>query len=211
MIGVATFKIYFMKDKRIGDYILKAPEYAQPILEHLRKLVHTACADAVETIKWGMPFMEYKGPLCNMAAFRAHCSFGFWKAALMEDAGELVKNQNTAMGHLGKITSLKDLPPDKKIIAFIKEAVELNEKGIKVVLKQKKTKTIEVATPDYFIEALKKNKKAFEHFEVFAPSHRKEYNAWIMNAKTEVTRNKRIAQAIEWIENGKGRNWKYEK
>ena len=129
-----------MKDKRIDEYIAKAPEYAQPILEHLRNLVHTACADVEETIKWGMPFMEYKGPLCNMAAFKAHCSFGFWKASLMEDSGELAKNQNTAMGHFGRITSLKDLPSDKKIIALIKEAVELNEKGIKVATKEKKLK-----------------------------------------------------------------------
>lgn len=127
-----------MKDKRIDDYIAKVLEYAQPILEHLKKLVHTACTDVGETVKWGMPFMDHKGPLCNMAAFKAHCSFGFWKAALMENSGELAKNQNTAMGHLGRITSLKDLPTHKKIIALIKEAVELNEKGIKVASKEKK-------------------------------------------------------------------------
>ncbi len=200
-----------MKDKRIDTYIAKSPEYAQPILEHLRELVHSACADAVETMKWGMPFMEYQGPLCKMAAFKAHCSFGFWTAALMKDSSELEKNQNTARGQLGKITSLKDLPSDKKIIKLIKEAVELNEKVIKVASKEKKTKTMEVATPNYFIAALKKNKKVVEHFEVFALSHRKEYNAWKMDAKTDATKNKRMAQAIEWIENGNGRNWKYEK
>ena len=200
-----------MKDKRIDEYIAKAPDYAQPILEHLRKLVHTACAGVEETVKWGMPFMEYKGPLCNMAAFKAHCSFGFWKASLMKDAGVLVKKQNDGMGHFGKITSLKDLPNDKKIIALIKDAVGLNEKGIKVASKEKKSTTVEIATPDYFIKELKKNKKALEIFTGFAPSHRKEYNSWIIEAKTEVTRNKRIAQAIEWIENGKGKNWKYEK
>lgn len=200
-----------MKDKRVDDYILKAQPFAQPILAHLRKLVHTACADVEETIKWGMPFIIYKGPLCNMAAFKAHCTFGFWKAALMKDSGELLKKQNNAMGHLGRITSLKDLPADKKIIALIKEAVQLNEKGIKVASKEKTAKTMEIATPDYFITALNKNKKAFEIFEAFTPSHQKEYNGWIMGAKTETTRNKRMAQAIEWIEKGKGRNWKYEK
>ena len=200
-----------MKDKRIDDYIAKAPEYAKPILVHLRKHVHAACADVEETIKWGMPAWDYKGLMCSMAAFKAHCTFNFWKASLMEDSGELAKNQNSAMGHLGRITSLKDLPADKKMIALIKEAMQLNEKGIKVVSKEKITKTIEIATPDYFIKELKKNKKAFEIFEAFAPSHRKEYNGWIMEAKTEITRNKRMAQAIEWIENGKGRNWKYEK
>ena len=199
-----------MKDKRIDEYILKAQPFAQPILSHLRNLVHDACTDVVETIKWGMPFMEYKGPLCNMAAFKAHCSFGFWKAALMCNSGELAKNQNSAMGHFGRITSLKDLRADKEIIALIKEAVQLNEKGKKVASKEKNTKTVEIATPDYFIKALKRNKKAFEIFEAFAPSHRKEYNSWLLDAKTETTRNKRMAQAIDWIENGKGRNWKYE-
>lgn len=200
-----------MKDKRIDEYILKAQPFAQPILSHLRKLVHLACDDVTETIKWGMPFMDYKGPLCNMAAFKAHCSFGFWKAALMENCGELAKNQNSAMGHLGRITSLTDLPTDKKIIALIKEAAQLNEKGIKIASKEKNTTTIEIATPDYFLSTLKKNKKAFKAFEAFSPSHRKEYNSWIIDAKTETTRNKRMAQAIEWIENGKGKNWKYEK
>ena len=200
-----------MKDERIDEYILRAQPFAQPILNHLRTLVHKACRDVEETIKWGMPFMEYKGPLCNMAAFKGHCTFGFWKAALMENSGELAKNQNSAMGHLGRITSLKDLPSDKEIITLINEAILLNEQGIKVAPKEKNSITIEIATPDYFLKALKKNKKAFEIFEAFAPSHRKEYNSWIIDAKTEPTRIKRITQAIEWIENGKGRNWKYEK
>ena len=200
------FKIKFMKDKRIDEYIVKAQPFAQPILNHLRNLVHKACIDVEETIKWGMPFMEYKGPLCNMAAFKAHCTFGFWKASLMKDSGELAENQKNAMGHLGRITSIKDLPADKKMIALIKEAVALNENGINVASKQKKDKTMKIATPDYFIKELKKNKKAFDIFKAFAPSHRKEYNSWILDAKTEPTRIKRMTQAIEWIENGKGRN-----
>jgi uncharacterized protein YdeI (YjbR/CyaY-like superfamily) len=199
-----------MEDKSIDAYIAKAPEYAQPILNHLRKLVHEACPNIEETLKWGMPFMDCKGPVCNMAAFKAHCSFGFWKAALMKDSGELIKKQNNAMGHFDKITSLKDLPTDKKIIALIKEAVELNERGIKLPAKEKAIETIEIATPEYFLKELKKNKNAFEVFQAFAPSHRKEYSRWIMDAKTDATKNRRIAQAIEWIENGKGRNWKYE-
>lgn len=196
--------------KTIDTYIEKAPSYAQPILIHLRKLLHDACPAVEESIKWGMPFMSYKGPLCNMAAFKAHCTFGFWKAALMTDAGELLKNQNNAMGHFDKITSLKDLPIDRRIITLVKEAVSLNEKGIKIPTKEKAKETIQIATPDYFLKELKKNKKALEVFEAFAASHRKEYNSWIIEAKTDVTRNKRIAQAIEWIDNGKGRNWKYE-
>lgn len=153
--------------------------------------------------------MSYKGLLCNMAAFKEHCTSGFWKAALMRDSGVLLKNQNNAMGHFDKITSLKNLPTDKRIISLIKEVVDLNEKGIKIPTKEKAKETIEIATPDYFIIELKKNQKALDIFEAFAASHRKEYNSWITEAKTEPTRNKRIAQAIEWIANGKGRNRKY--
>lgn len=199
------------KDKCIDAYIAKSAEFAQPILAHLRQLVHEACPDVEETIKWGFAAFDYKGVMCTMASFKQHCAFGFWKAAIMKDAGELTTNQNTAMGHLGKITSLKVLPTDKKLIALIKEAAKLNEDGVKLPAKTKLAATTMVATPDYFFKELKKNKKALAIFEAFAPSHRKEYNQWVIDAKTEETRNRRIAQAIEWIAEGKGRNWKYEK
>jgi uncharacterized protein YdeI (YjbR/CyaY-like superfamily) len=149
--------------------------------------------------------------MCNMAAFKQHASFGFWKAGLMKDP-ILLENARSeiAMGHLGKLTSVKDLPSDKKMIAWIKEAMKLNDEGKKLV-KPKATEKKELVVPDYFTKALNKNKKAKQVFENFAYSHRKEYLQWITEAKTEETRDKRIATALEWMAEGKGKNWKYER
>lgn len=199
------------KDKRVDAYIEKAAPFAKPILMHLRELVHKACPDVEENIKWSFVSFEYKGLLCSFAAFKQHCAFGFWKAALMKDPA-LIENakSESAMGHLGKITSLKDIPSDKKIIGYIKEAMKLNDDNIPLP-KRKPSVKKEIEVPDYFMNALKKNKKAFERFESFPPSHKKEYLQWITEAKREETRDKRIAQALEWIGEGKGRNWKYER
>ncbi|MBS1505069.1 MAG: YdeI/OmpD-associated family protein [Bacteroidetes bacterium] len=201
------------KNKQVDAYIAKSAEFARPILTHLRELVHEACPDVEEVIKWGFPNFDYKGVMCNMAAFKQHCSFGFWKYSLMNDPKGILTSRNDggSMGNFSKITSLKDLPSDKILLGFLKQAVDLNEQEIKRPVKTtpKGTKTID--TPDYLARALKKNKTAYEIFENFAYSHRKEYIQWFEEAKTEETRNKRIAQAIEWISEGKGRNWKYAK
>lgn len=193
----------------IDAYITKAQPFAQPILLHLRKLVHKACPNVEETIKWGMPFFDYKGPMSNMAAFKQHCSFGFWKASLMSDP-LLLENAKaeTAMGHLGKITSLKDLPKDKQIIAYISEAMQLNEDGKKVV-KAKHAAPKELIIPDYITEAIHKIAQAFATFHAFAPSQKKEYVLWIDEAKTEATKMKRLAKAIETLAEGKPHNWQY--
>jgi uncharacterized protein YdeI (YjbR/CyaY-like superfamily) len=114
-----------------------------------------------------------------------------------------------AMGHLGKMASLKDLPPDKKLRAYIREAMELTDYGIKLPAKPKSTEKKEIVVPDYFKKALSKNKKAFQAFENYSYSHRKEYVEWITEARTEATRNKRMATAIEWLAEGKSRHWKY--
>ncbi len=198
------------KDKRIDAYIAKSADFAKPIITHLRELVHAACPDVTETIKWGMPSFDYKGPMCGFAAFKQHCSFGFWKASLMKDP-KLMENAKaeSAMGHLGRITSLKELPSDKKLIAYIKEAMKLNEDGVKVERKPKPKK--ELSVPKYLIDALRKNKKALTTFETFSPSAQREYVDWITEAKTEDTRNKRMEQAVEWMAEGKPRNWKYMK
>lgn len=199
------------KEKAIDAYIAKAADFAQPILNHLRELVHKTCPDCEEKIKWGFPHFDYKGEMmCSMASFKQHAVFGFWKASLMKDPVlvETAKSE-VAMGHLGRITSLKDLPPDKKIAGWIREAMMLNDKGIKVPAKAKTAEKKEVIVPDYFIKALKKNKAAFKTFENFAYSHRKEYVEWITGAKTEETRNRRVAQAVEMLGEGKSRNWKY--
>ena len=199
------------KDARVDAYISKAAPFAKPVLTHIRKLVHQGCPEVEETIKWGMPSFEYKGPYCGMASFKEHCAFGFWKAALMQDADKLKGNQKDSMGHLGRITALDDLPSDKVMLAYIKEAKRLNDEGIKLPPRKKTTEKKDIAVPDYFTKALNKNKKALKVFEAFPPSHRKEYLQWITEAKTEETRNRRMDTALEWIAEGKGRNWKYQK
>jgi len=200
------------KEKLIDAYIAKSADFAKPILNHIRELVHKTCPEVEEKMKWSFPHFDYKGEMmCSMAAFKQHASFGFWKAALMKDPAlaEMAKSE-VAMGHLGRITSLKDLPSDKKMTAWIKEAMKLNEQGIKVA-KPKPVEKKELVVPDYFIKALSKNKKAKQVFDNFAYSHRKEYLQWIAEAKTEETRDKRMVTALEWIAEGKGRNWKYER
>ncbi len=201
------------KEKAIDAYIARSAGFAKPILHHIRELVHKACPDAEEKLKWGMPFFDYKGEmLCHMAAFKEHAVMGFWKAAIMKDP-ILIENARSekAMGHLGKLTSLKELPSDKKIISWIKEAMQLNEKGIKLPAKSITVKTTVLHLPDFFISALNKNKKAKQVFEKFPPSHKKEYLEWIIEAKTEATREKRLKTAIEWMAEGKNKNWKYQK
>jgi uncharacterized protein YdeI (YjbR/CyaY-like superfamily) len=199
------------KDKRIDAYIAKAEPFARPILKHIRSLVHQVCPNVEETMKWSMPAFEYKGPLIGIAAFKKHATMGFWKAALMSDP-VLVENarSESAMGHLGKLTSLKDLPPDKTIIKWIEEAMMLNEQGIKLPPKKKTVKK-DVVVPDYVTQALKKNKKAAAVFDNFSPSHKREYIEWITEAKQDATRERRINTMLEWLGEGKSRNWKYEK
>lgn len=196
------------KDKRIDAFIAKSGDFAKPVLIHLRALVHEACPDVVETMKWSFPFFDYKGPLCNMGAFKAHCSFGFWKASLLPDPKNVLDKEGGSAGSFGKITSVKDLPSDKILIGFIKAAMKLNEENVKVA-KEPKAAAKEIEVPAYITAALKKNKKAFYTFEEFSPSHRKEYVQWITEAKTEETRLKRMDTMMEWLVEGKTRHWKY--
>ena len=196
-------------DPRIDAYIEKSAEFAQPVMAHLRDLIHKACPQVSETLKWSMPSFEYKGILCGFAAFKNHCTFGFWKQSLMET--DVFPKNKTAMGSFGRITSLKDLPSDKVMINLIHQAMELNEKGIKVARpKPSAAAKKDLVIPDDLVSALNKNKKAQAQFDRFSYSHRKEYIQWITEAKTEPTRNKRLATTIEWLAEGKSRNWKYE-
>lgn len=199
-------------DNRIDAYIAKAQPFAKPILTKLRELIHKGNPEVAETIKWGMPSFDYKGPFCSFAAFKQHAVFGFWKYKLIKDPngylGEIYNKGGDAMGNLGRMTNIKDLPPDKYVIDFVRQAKKLNDEGIKMPAPPKKPKT-ELVIPDYFTSALKKNKKAIETFENFSYSCKKEYLQWIAEAKTEETRNKRIKTAVEWMSEGKIRNWKY--
>lgn len=202
------------KDKRVDAYILKAQPFAQPILNHLRKLVHKACPEVQEVVKWGMPSFDYKGPLCSMASFKQHAVFGFWKYKLMKDPknylGSIKADGGAAMGNMGRITSLKDLPPDKIITGFLKQAMKLNDDGVKLDKTVKNPVTEKNSTPTpAFTAALKKNKKAWKVWEEWTPGKKKEYVDWLREAKTEDTRKKRMEQAVEWISEGKIRNWKY--
>lgn len=194
-------------DPRIDAYIERTADFAKPVLLHLRQLIHSTCPDVKETLKWSMPSFEYKGILCGFAAFKNHCTFGFWKQSLMES--DEFSQTKTAMGSFGRLTSLKDLPSDAVMKKLIKQAMKLNDDGIKV--ERKKTPKAEIAVPDSLAAALKKNRKAAATFEAFPPSCKREYIEWITEAKTEPTRDKRLATTIEWLAEGKRRNWKYEK
>ena len=197
------------KDKRIDAYIAKSEDFAKPILNRIRELVHKACPEVEETIKWSFPHFDYKGMMCAMASFKQHCSFGFWKAKLMEDYDKKFSVGNkTAMGHFGKITSLKALPSDKIMIQYIKEAVRLNDDDVRIVKKRTNEKKILTIPPD-LKKALTKNKSASTTFEGFSYSNKKDYVEWITEAKTEATRLKRLETTIEWLAEGKIRNWKY--
>jgi uncharacterized protein YdeI (YjbR/CyaY-like superfamily) len=201
------------KDPRIDAYISRAQPFAQPILKRLRKLVHRACPGVEETIKWGMPSFEYKGPYFGMAAFKRHCVAGFWKSKLLHDPknflGERKSQGGEAMGNLGRLRALGDLPPDKVLVDFLKQAKKLNDEGIKVprtaAVKKK------VVIPNELAAALKKNAKARAAFENLPPSHKREYAEWIAEAKTAPTRERRLQTALQWMADGKSRNWKYEK
>src|SRR4051812_1257596 len=127
------------KDPRVDAYIAKAQPFAQPVLNHLRKLVHTTCPQVEETIKWSFACFDYKGIFCSMASFKQHCTFGFWKTALLKDPKGILDSKNEAMGSLGRITGMQDLPADKIIIDFIKQAMVLNEQGVKLPPRKKVT------------------------------------------------------------------------
>jgi uncharacterized protein YdeI (YjbR/CyaY-like superfamily) len=199
------------KDNRIDAYIAKSQPFARPILRHLRALVHLACPDVQETIKWGFPHFNYKDEmLCSMASFKEHCAFGFWKASLMKD-DTLRRNagSQSSMGHIGKISSMDDLPSDKKMTAYIKEAAKLNDNGVKVKRAPAPKEKKELLVPDYFTAAIRRNKKALDVFNGFSYSNKKEYVQWVAEAKTEETRLSRLATSVEWLSEGKTRNWKY--
>jgi uncharacterized protein YdeI (YjbR/CyaY-like superfamily) len=195
------------RDPRVDAYIAKSPDFAKPILTRLRDTVHATCPDVQEEIKWGAPFFAYKGVLCSMASFKQHAAFGFWKGALVVDV--LAKDASAA-GWFGRLTKLSDLPPQKTLAAYIKKAMALNDAGVAVPRKPKAPPQ-PAKVPADLAAALKKNKKAQAVFEAFSPSRRRDYIVWITEAKSDETRTRRLAQAIEWIAEGKSRNWKYER
>jgi uncharacterized protein YdeI (YjbR/CyaY-like superfamily) len=204
------------KDPRVDAYIAKSADFATPILNHIRKLIHETCPTVEETIKWSFPHFEYKGPadrsprvLCSMASFKQHCAFGFWYAERGPMSGN--SQPGEAMGQYGRITSLADLPKDKELVKQIKEAIKLHDAGVKPRAVARTTEKKELEIPDYFLAALKKNKKALATFDQFNYTNKKDYLEWITEAKTDETRKKRLETAIEWMSEEKSRNWKYMK
>ena len=193
------------KDARVDAYIAKAKPFAQPVLKHLRSVVHEACPEVEETIKWGHASFDYKGMLCSMAAFKEYVTFGFWKHQLLVDRLPDAKNP---MNQFGKVESVKDLPSRAALIRTVQAAMDLNEHGVKVQRVIRKKPPVKV--PAYFTAALRKNAKALAAFNAFPPSHKREYVDWIVEAKREETRTRRVETAVGWIAQGKGRNWKYE-
>jgi uncharacterized protein YdeI (YjbR/CyaY-like superfamily) len=201
-------------DPAIEAYIDNAADFAKPILKHWRRLIHECCPDTDEGVKWSFPHFDYKGDfMCMMAAYKSHCSFSFLKAELMTDARlKANKDLKPIKRFLGKITKVEELPADEEFINMLKEAMLLNENGIKIKKEKpvsEKPKVLE--TPDYLLAALEVKPEAKEVFESKSNSFRKEYIIWITEAKTDETRQKRINEALEWIAEGKGRFWKHQK
>lgn len=196
------------RDPRIDRYIEQSAAFAQPILTHIREIVHAACPDVEETMKWSFPHFQYKGMLCAMASFKQHCTFGFWKGSLVLD---VVKDKD-AMGQFGRITSVKDLPGKRIMTGYIRTAMTLNDEGMKVVKAPStaKKKSATARVPQDLVAALERNRQARATFDAFSPSNRYEYIEWVTGAKREDTRARRIEQAIGMLAEGKTRNWKYQ-
>jgi uncharacterized protein YdeI (YjbR/CyaY-like superfamily) len=197
-----------LRDPRIDAYIAKAPEFSRPILSYLRQVVHSACPQVEETMKWSRPHFNYKGMLCGMSAFKQHCAFGFWKGSLLVKQGD---NKNSeAMGQFGRITALKELPAKKQITDYIHAAMKLNDAGVKAATRSNRKPRKPLPVPIDLAAALRRNKAARVSFEGFSPSNQREYIMWLVEAKTETTRKRRLATTIEWLAAGKPRNWKYQ-
>ena len=194
----------------VDAYIAHARPFARPILAHLRAVVHRACPAVEERIKWGMPHFEYRGVLCYMAAFKAHAAFGFYRHAALAKAARLpVRFERSAMGSFGRLTSLDELPPRRVLAALVKLAMKLADDRAEHPERSKRKSRPAIRPPARFMAALRANEKALATWRSFPPGHRREYLEWITEAKTQPTRERRVATAIEWLAEGKPRNWKY--
>jgi uncharacterized protein YdeI (YjbR/CyaY-like superfamily) len=196
------------RDPRVDAYIARSAEFARPVLTHLREVVHAACPAVEETLKWSMPSFTYKGLLCGMAAFKAHCTFGFWKGALIVDRDG--RRVDDAMGQFGRIAAVSDLPPTRVLARYVKKAMRLNDEGVQPARARPGSRK-PLPVPGDLKAALARHRKARAAFLGFSPSQRREYIEWITEAKGEDTRRRRLGTAIEWMAEGKPRNWKYQK
>ena len=191
-------------DPRIDAYIEQAQPFARPILEHLREVVHCALPQADETIKWSMPQFTLNGKnVAGMAAFKAHAAF------VIHGEGRQGPVDNSAMGQLGRLVTLADLPSDASLSRTLSQAADRITNGVKTA-RPKSVFKPEIPVPEDFATALAIASPAKRCFDQFSPSHRREYLEWIVDAKKAETREKRINQAIVGLSEGKKRNWKYE-
>jgi uncharacterized protein YdeI (YjbR/CyaY-like superfamily) len=193
------------RDPRVDAYIAKAQPFAKPILTRIRKAVHAGCPGVIETIKWSVPAFEYKGPMCGMAAFKAHCIFGFWKGALMKRTPK--DRAAAAMGQFARFETLADLPSEAAMVRMVKEAAALNDAGVKVP--RGTTAKTALKAPREMLAAIRKNPRAQQAYSTFSPSAKREYIEWITGAKSDATRARRLDTAVQWISEGKTRHWKY--
>ena len=196
------------RDPRVDAYVEKSAEFARPILTRIRETVHEACPEAEETLKWGFPHFTHKGILCSMAAFKQHCTLNFWKGDQVLESGIVSRE---AMGQFGRLTSVEDLPAAKVLRGYVKKAAALNDAGTPGPISRRTRSKGEPKVPEDLRAALKRDKEARATYEGFPPGQRREYVEWITEAKRPETRAKRLATAVEWLAEGKRRNWKYEK
>ena len=196
------------KNPKVDAYIEKAAPAMQPILRHLRSLIHKADPKIEEEIKWGFPFFVHQGMVCGLSSFKEHCGLGFWRGSEFLKDDPIVQKAEEGAGSFGKIRSLKDLPSDATLLKYIKTAVALNESGVPKPAKPKKAPR-PVVVPPALKAALSKNAKAKAFFEDGSPSFKREYCEWISEAKTDETRTRRIETTLQWLSEGKARNWKY--
>ena len=196
------------RDPRVDAYIARSAAFARPILEHLRAVVHAACPQVEETMKWSMPHFDYRGEMmCSMAAFKAHAVFGFWKGALVLGANA---QRRDAMGSFGRITSVKELPAKQVLVGYVRKAMALNDAGVKAARPKKHPKAA-LSMPADLTSALKKSQRAWAQWQAFSPGRRREYLAWVLEAKQDATRARRIATTVSQVADGKSQNWKYER
>jgi uncharacterized protein YdeI (YjbR/CyaY-like superfamily) len=209
--GKAAGKTYL---SAVDKYIASTPAYAQPILNHLRELIHKTLPETEEAIKWGHPFFIYRGlMLGNMAAFKQHCSLGLWGSDVQNKLRADGVFDQAAMGVLGKLTSVKDLPSDRDLMNYFRTAAAAIDSGARTKNYSRPKPGTPKRPPEIpaaLSSALKKNKAAASKFAAMPAGAQREYCEWIAEAKRDETRDKRVSTAVEWIAEGKRRNWKYE-
>jgi uncharacterized protein YdeI (YjbR/CyaY-like superfamily) len=193
-------------DPRIDAFIAKAEPFARPILSHLRDMIHRACPGVTETIKWSRPAFENEGRvLAVLGAFKAHASLHLWR---MGEAGERTGKEAEGSGQFGRLTSLADLPDEDELIRIIQATAIVRSEAKP---KPKAPPRPDLPVPEELAVALDRAPSARAAWDAFSPSHRREYSEWIGEAKRPETRAARVAQAIEWLAEGKSRNWKYQR